>query len=51
MIIRSLFFVVGDTADVLDPASFHGVFKAIMSGIMAGVFNCSIGQSSCKVTD
>lgn len=30
------YFVAGDAAAVLDPASSHGVLKAIMSGIMAG---------------
>lgn len=30
------FYLVGDAASVLDPASSHGVLKAIMSGIMAG---------------
>jgi flavin-dependent dehydrogenase len=30
------FFVAGDAATVLDPASSHGVLKAIMSGMMAG---------------
>ncbi|ARV57802.1 FAD-dependent oxidoreductase [Nostocales cyanobacterium HT-58-2] len=30
------YFIVGDAAMVLDPASSHGVLKAIMSGIMAG---------------
>ncbi|MEH7449802.1 tryptophan 7-halogenase [Bacillus toyonensis] len=30
------YFLVGDAAAVLDPASSHGVLKAIMSGIMAG---------------
>lgn len=29
------YFLVGDAAAVLDPASSHGVLKAIMSGIMA----------------
>lgn len=29
------YFVVGDAAAVLDPASSHGVLKAIMTGIMA----------------
>jgi flavin-dependent dehydrogenase len=29
------YFLVGDAATVLDPASSHGVLKAIMSGIMA----------------
>jgi len=30
------YFLVGDAAAVLDPASSHGVLKAIMSGMMAG---------------
>ena len=30
------YFIVGDAAAVLDPASSHGVLKAIMSGMMAG---------------
>jgi flavin-dependent dehydrogenase len=30
------YFMVGDAAMVLDPASSHGVLKAMMSGIMAG---------------
>ena len=30
------FFLVGDAASVLDPASSHGVLKAIMSGMLAG---------------
>lgn len=29
------YFIVGDAAAVLDPASSHGVLKAMMSGIMA----------------
>lgn len=29
------YFIVGDAAAVLDPASSHGVLKALMSGIMA----------------
>ncbi|MEB3829453.1 NAD(P)/FAD-dependent oxidoreductase [Phormidium sp. CCY1219] len=29
------YFIVGDAATVLDPASSHGVLKAIMSGMMA----------------
>lgn len=29
------FFVAGDAAAVLDPASSHGVLRAIMSGMMA----------------
>ncbi len=30
------YFIVGDAATVLDPASSHGVLKALMSGIMTG---------------
>ena len=30
------YFLVGDAASVLDPASSHGVLKALMSGMMAG---------------
>ncbi|KAA6453974.1 NAD(P)/FAD-dependent oxidoreductase [Bacillus atrophaeus] len=30
------YFLVGDAAAVLDPASSHGVLKAVMSGMMAG---------------
>ena len=30
------YFIVGDAAAVLDPASSHGILRAIMSGIMAG---------------
>ncbi len=30
------FFAVGDAAAVLDPASSHGVLRAIMSGMLAG---------------
>ncbi|MCG8365920.1 MAG: tryptophan 7-halogenase [Pseudanabaenales cyanobacterium] len=30
------YFLIGDAATVLDPASSHGVLKALMSGIMAG---------------
>lgn len=30
------YFLVGDAAAVLDPASAHGVLKAVMSGMMAG---------------
>lgn len=34
--VGSGYFIVGDAAAVLDPASSHGVLKAIMSGIIAG---------------
>jgi flavin-dependent dehydrogenase len=30
------YFLIGDAASVVDPASSHGVLKAIMSGMMAG---------------
>jgi flavin-dependent dehydrogenase len=30
------YFMTGDAASVLDPASSHGVLKAVMSGMMAG---------------
>ena len=30
------YFLLGDAAAVVDPASSHGILKAIMSGIMAG---------------
>lgn len=30
------YFLIGDAAAILDPASSHGVLKAIMSGMMAG---------------
>ncbi len=39
------YFAVGDAAFVLDPASSHGVLKAIMSGIMAGHAIAQILQS------
>lgn len=47
------YFVVGDAATVLDPASSHGVLKAIMSGIMAGYLITQIfndGQLEYKAT-
>lgn len=39
------YFTVGDAAAVLDPASSHGVLKAIMSGIQAGTMTSKIVQS------
>jgi flavin-dependent dehydrogenase len=30
------FFLAGDAAGVLDPASSHGVLRAVMGGMMAG---------------
>lgn len=41
------FFIVGDAAAVVDPASAHGVLKALMSGIMAAHL---IGRSIESVT-
>jgi 2-polyprenyl-6-methoxyphenol hydroxylase-like FAD-dependent oxidoreductase len=41
------YFLVGDAAMVLDPASSHGVLKAVMSGIMAAHL---IGQMMGKVS-
>jgi flavin-dependent dehydrogenase len=40
------YFLVGDAAAVLDPASSHGVLKALMSGMMAGhlIVNVSAGK-------
>ena len=40
------FYIVGDAAIVLDPASSHGVLRAIMSGIMAShsIQNVLIGR-------
>jgi len=40
------YFIVGDGAAVLDPASSHGVLKAIMSGIMAGHAIAQINNQS-----
>jgi flavin-dependent dehydrogenase len=42
------YFIVGDAAAVLDPASSHGVLKALMSGIMAAHL---IVKSSMKSVD
>jgi flavin-dependent dehydrogenase len=37
-------FMVGDAAAILDPASSHGVLKALMSGMMAGHLITAIVQ-------
>jgi flavin-dependent dehydrogenase len=44
----SNYFLVGDAAFVLDPASSHGVIKAIMSGMMVGylIERIKLGQIS-----
>lgn len=47
------YFLVGDAAAVLDPASSHGVLKAIMSGMLAGHFIAQIinhGQTERRAT-
>jgi flavin-dependent dehydrogenase len=38
------YFCVGDAAAVLDPASSHGVLKAVMSGMMAGYLTARLLQ-------
>lgn len=43
------YWIVGDSASVLDPASSHGVLKAIMSGLMAG--NCIIEIANSRVSE
>lgn len=43
------YWIVGDAASVLDPASSHGVLKAIMSGLMAG--HCITGIANCPVKE
>lgn len=43
------YFTVGDAAMVLDPASSHGVLKAIMSGMMAGHLITS--EAAGKITE
>ena len=48
------YFAVGDAAFVLDPASSHGVLKAIMSGIMASqgiVKILRFDRSECMITN
>jgi flavin-dependent dehydrogenase len=32
------YFIAGDAAAAVDPASSHGILRAILSGIMAGSF-------------
>ncbi len=39
------FFVAGDAASVLDPASSHGVLRALMTGILAGDSIAKVEQS------
>lgn len=42
------YFLVGDAAAVLDPASSHGVLKAIMSGMMAGHLIAQTRTGTCS---
>jgi flavin-dependent dehydrogenase len=44
------YFMVGDAAWVLDPASSHGVFKAIVSGLVAGeaIANSLSGEADAE---
>jgi len=44
-------FLLGDSGAVLDPASSHGVLKAVMSGIMAGDLITSTGQGKIQTGD
>ena len=44
------YFAVGDAAFVLDPASSHGVLKAIMSGIRAGDFIYHVLTGNCQAS-
>jgi flavin-dependent dehydrogenase len=43
------YFLTGDAAATLDPASSHGVLKAIMTGMMAG--QLIVGVLSGQVTE
>lgn len=42
------YYLVGDAASVLDPASSHGVLKAIMSGMMVGHLIDKVNMTGCK---
>jgi flavin-dependent dehydrogenase len=42
------YYLVGDAAAVLDPASSHGVLRAIMSGMMAGHLISQTLEGSCS---
>lgn len=42
------YYLVGDAAAVLDPASSHGVLRAIMSGMMAGYLNAQTLNGACS---
>jgi flavin-dependent dehydrogenase len=38
------YFLVGDAAAILDPASSHGILKALMTGIMAGHLMAAVAR-------
>jgi flavin-dependent dehydrogenase len=42
------YFLVGDAASVLDPASSHGILKAIMSGMMAAHLIVKMAQHQAE---
>src|SRR5262249_45962226 len=44
------YFLVGDAAAVLDPASSHGVLKALMSGMMAAHLLGQVFRRCCPPT-
>jgi flavin-dependent dehydrogenase len=45
------YFLAGDAAAVLDPASSHGVLKALMSGMMAGHLIVNVLAGNVKPTE
>jgi flavin-dependent dehydrogenase len=45
------YFLIGDAAAVLDPASSHGVLKALMSGMMAAHLICNVSARKLDPTD
>ncbi|MCJ8271524.1 MAG: NAD(P)/FAD-dependent oxidoreductase [Psychrosphaera sp.] len=47
-VVKGNCFLVGDAAFVLDPASSHGVLKAIMSGMMVAHLLCSLDKAPLK---
>ncbi|MBE3650939.1 hypothetical protein GXB80_25855 [Paenibacillus polymyxa] len=42
------YYLVGDVTAVLDPASSHGILKAIMSGMMVGHLIAKVKMVGCK---
>lgn len=45
------YFLVGDAAAVLDPASSHGVLRALMSGMMAGHLASRVVNATASSVD